>query len=901
MVNASPDLQSTPEAIQLASYQVPVYLITTTDLVFELYSSHTDVTATLAMHKNTDSTVDGSVVDASVLELVGADFELQSLCIDDMLLPSERYQIEGEVLQITDVPDRFTLEIKTRLKPQENTSLEGLYLSNGMYCTQCEAEGFRKITYYLDRPDVMSLFTTTVIADKAQYPILLSNGNPMERGEETGRHWVKWVDPFKKPCYLFALVAGDLSVLKDTFVTMSGRTIDLEIFVESHDLDKCDHAMDSLKRAMKWDEDVYGREYDLDIYMIVAVSHFNMGAMENKGLNIFNTSCVLAHPATTTDAGFQRVEAVIAHEYFHNWSGNRVTCRDWFQLSLKEGFTVFRDQEFSADMGSRTVKRVEDVNLLRTVQFAEDAGPMAHPIRPESYIEINNFYTVTIYEKGAEVVRMLHTLMGADGFRSGSDLYFERHDGEAATCDDFVAAMEDANNADLSHFKEWYRQAGTPVVGVSGYYDEAASTYTLTLTQRAPDTPGQKNKAPLNIPVGIGLLDANGNDLPLHIEGGVQLTDKACSSLVLSLTEKEQSFCFKGITSCPTPSVLRGFSAPVKLEHQQSNEELAFLMSNDSDGFNRWSAGQQLAVNTMLVMIESSRDEVPLVGSDALKHAYGLLLGDVMKGGADMAMITSMLSLPSEAYLAEISARVDPGAIHQVRAFLRKDLAAYLHPRLMDVYQSIPLESEYVYSAEAIAQRGLRNACLSYLMMLDESAEGYSTVDALCFDQYQKAANMSDQAAALHAIVHSDSDHREDVINQFYSQWKGESLVVDQWFMVQASAPQNGGLARVETLMAHEAFELTNPNKVRALIGGFCNGNLVNFHNKDGSGYQFLADRIIQLNTLNPQIAARLSGIMSRWKKYQPDYAALMQKELERILQAPLSPDVYEVVSKSLV
>ncbi len=905
MVNASPDVKSTPEAIQLASYQVPAYLITTTDLVFELYGSHTDVTATLVMYKNTESTVSDSV-----LRLVGADFVLQSLCIDGTLLTSERYQIEGEVLQISGVPETFTLEIKTRLKPQENTSLEGLYLSKGMYCTQCEAEGFRKITYYLDRPDVMSLFTTTVVADKAQYPILLSNGNPMERGDELrgddeqgdgpARHWVKWVDPFKKPCYLFALVAGDLSVLKDTFVTMSGRKIDLQIFVEPHDLDKCDHAMDSLKRSMKWDEDVYGREYDLDIYMIVAVSHFNMGAMENKGLNIFNTSCVLAHPATTTDAGFQRVEAVIAHEYFHNWSGNRVTCRDWFQLSLKEGFTVFRDQEFSADMGSRAVKRVDDVNLLRTVQFAEDAGPMAHPIRPESYIEINNFYTVTIYEKGAEVVRMLHTLLGADGFRRGSDLYFERHDGKAVTCDDFVVAMEDANNADLTHFREWYRQAGTPIVGVSGRYDEANSTYTLTLTQQTPDSPGQKNKQQLQIPVGFGLLDAKGNDLPLRLEGGAQSQDGECSSLVLSLTEKEQSFCFNNITSCPTPSVLRGFSAPVKLEHQQSNEELAFLMSNDSDGFNRWSAGQKLAVNTMQAMIESSRGDVPLVGSEVLKHAYGSLLDEVMTGGIDKAMITSMLSLPSEAYIAEISTQADPCAIHRIRAFLRKDLAEYLLPRLMEVYQSIPLESEYVFSAESIAKRGLRNACLSYLMMLGESTGEYVAVDALCFDQYQDAANMSDQAAAFHAIVHSGSSHREGVIDRFYSQWKDEALVVDQWFMVQASAPQSAGLGRVEMLMTHEAFELTNPNKVRALIGGFCNGNLVNFHNKDGSGYQFLADCIIQLNSLNPQIAARLSGIMSRWKKYHPDYATLMQKELERILLAPLSPDVYEVVSKSL-
>ena len=891
MVNVASSEQNTPEPIQLAEYQVPLFLISTTDLVFDLRDDHTDVRALLAVYRNP-----ASDNQSSVLELVGANLELQALIIDGQLLTDDRYQIEGEALRITDVPDTFTLEVKTRLKPQENTSLEGLYLSKGMYCTQCEAEGFRKITYYLDRPDVMSKFTTTITANKSQYPILLSNGNPIDKGDEGERHWVKWEDPFKKPCYLFALVAGDLSVLNDSFTTMSGRTIDLQIYVEPHDLEKCGHAMDSLKRSMRWDEEVYGREYDLDIFMIVAVSHFNMGAMENKGLNIFNTSCVLAHPATTTDAGFQRVEAVIAHEYFHNWSGNRVTCRDWFQLSLKEGFTVFRDQEFSADVGSRTVKRIEDVNLLRTVQFAQDAGPMAHPIRPESYIEINNFYTVTIYEKGAEVVRMLHTILGNDGFRKGSDLYFERHDGEAATCEDFVAAMEAANGVDLSHFRRWYSQAGTPIVGVSGHYDETSLTYELTLTQRTPDSPGQTDKAALQIPVAVGLLDDKGSDLPLVLSANA---DKSVAkaeektSLVLSLTEKEQVFRFQNIPSCPTPSVFRGFSAPVKVEHNQSNEELAFLMSHDSDGFNRWSACQQLAVNTMKLMIESSANGEPLVGSASLRDAYGHLLADKQ---LDKAMITSMMTLPSEAYLAEISDQVDPEAIHSVRAFLRKDLASHLQSQLLETYQAIPLEENYVFSAEAMANRSLRNTCLEYLMTL-----GDSSVDALCLSQYQQASNMTDQAVAFRAIVHSAFADKQSVIDQFYAQWKEEALVVDQWFMVQASAPLTGGLARVESLLTHDAFEMTNPNKVRALIGAFCNGNLVNFHNRDGSGYRFLADSIIQLNALNPQIAARLSGIMSRWKKYHPDYANLMKAELERVLSKPLSPDVYEVVSKSLI
>ena len=875
-----------PKTIRLADYKAPDYLIDTTDLRFDLYDDHTLVTADIRFYVNP------KVPDAKgrPLQLMGVDLELLMLSLDGQPVPENRYSIEGETLTLEQVPERFALQIKTRIKPQENTSLEGLYVSKGMYCTQCEAEGFRKITYYLDRPDVMAKFTTTVVADKARYPVLLSNGNPIDQGQsDDGRHWVTWQDPFKKPCYLFALVAGDLAVSEDTFTTCSGRDIKLQIFVEPHDLEKVDHAMDSLKRAMRWDEEVYGREYDLDIYMIVAVSHFNMGAMENKGLNIFNTSCVLANEKTTTDGGFTRVEAVIAHEYFHNWSGNRVTCRDWFQLSLKEGFTVFRDQSFSADMGSPTVRRIEDVAMLRTAQFAEDAGPMAHPVRPDSYIEINNFYTLTVYEKGAEVVRMIYNLLGPELFRKGSDLYFERFDGQAVTCDDFVAVMEEAGGIDLAQFKLWYSQAGTPAITVKDSYDPESRNYTLTLTQQTPATPGQAHKMPLHIPVKVGLLNSAGKDMALVLDNGETDTD---GSLVLNLREAEQTFTFTGVPEKPVPSVLRGFSAPVKLYQQLSDSDLAHLMANDSDGFNRWSAGQQLAVNVIQsIMADNDAGTEPQI-SPAFLSALAALLDEE---GLDKAMVAKMLALPSEAYLAELQQPIRVRAIHKARELVKQRLAADLRDRFERVYNALPLAKEYHYTSEAVAIRSLKNTCLAYLMT-DPSAAAVDT----CMQHYENAANMTDQMAAFTALVHSTAAVKSDVINEFYLQWQEESLVVDQWFSVQATSPQKDTLERVQKLMTHPAFELTNPNKVRALIGAFCNNNPVNFHREDGKGYEFLADRIIELNRVNPQIASRLSGIMSRWRKFEPKLADQMQNQLKRIMVEPLSPDVYEIVSKSL-
>lgn len=875
-----------PRTIRLEDYRAPAYLIETTDLDVRIFDQCTDVTAVLQIVRNP------AVADAAgrPLELNGANLTLTGLQLDGKPLDEQDYQLHDEWLVIPSVPARFTLTIDTRIDPKANTSLEGLYLSKGMYCTQCEAEGFRKITYYLDRPDVMATFRTRVEADKQTCPVLLSNGNPVARGDlPDGRHFVVWEDPFKKPCYLFALVAGDLAVVEDHFVTRSGRKVLLQIFVEPHDLDKCDHGMESLKKSMRWDEEVYGREYDLDIYMIVAVSHFNMGAMENKGLNIFNTSCVLANAATTTDAGFQRVESVIAHEYFHNWSGNRVTCRDWFQLSLKEGFTVFRDQEFSADMGSRTVNRIDDVAMLRTVQFAEDSGPMAHPVRPDSYIEINNFYTTTVYEKGAEVVRMIHRLVGADGFRKGTDLYFERHDGQAVTCDDFVRAMEDANGIDLTQFKRWYSQAGTPRVSVRGDYDAATQTYTLQVAQTTPATPGQSEKQPVVIPLALGLLDSNGRDLALQLQNdNGRLQDG-----VVAITAANETLVFTGVQEKPVPSLLRGFSAPVKLDYPYSREELAFLMSHDSDGFNRWDAGQQLSVQILCDGIAAFNAGKPIEADPLLLGAFRRLLEDT---SLDQAMVARMFELPSELYLAEILPRpIDVDGIHHAREQLKRSVARGLRSQLLETYERTRVTGPYRYADADVAQRALHNVCLGYLLTLEDD-----TVTQLCLKQYENANNMTEQLAAFRALVHSNRSEKDQVIADFYQRWQREALVVDQWFTAQATAPQADTLDRVEALLQHVAFEITNPNKVRALIGSFCNANPVNFHRADGEGYRFLADRIIQLNALNPQIASRMSTLLTRWRNYDDQRATRIREQLQRIRKESLSPDVYEVITKAL-
>jgi len=842
---------------------------------------------------------------SDLLVLHGNNVQLEELRLDEISLEPTQYLLDDEQLSIPALrvilgraPDSFILYCRTRIEPQNNTALEGLYKSKKMFCTQCEAEGFRCITYYLDRPDVMSRFTTTIIADAERYPVLLSNGNRRAEGvveSDSSRHWVTWEDPFMKPSYLFALVAGNLEHMNDSFTTMTGRDIKLQIFVEEKDLDKIEHAMNSLKRSMRWDEEVYGREYDLDIFMIVAVDDFNMGAMENKGLNIFNTSCVLANPLTQTDQAFQRVEAVVAHEYFHNWSGNRVTCRDWFQLSLKEGFTVFRDSEFSADMGSRTVKRVEDVSFLRTIQFAEDAGPMAHSVRPDSFMEISNFYTVTIYEKGAEVVRMISLLVGTEGFRKGTDLYFERHDGQAVTTEDFVKAIEDANSVDLTQFRRWYSQAGTPVLDIKGEYSAEEKTYRLKVTQGCPATPGQSQKQPFHIPLRLGLLDSKGEEILLKSEGlsGTN-TDE-----VLHVTETRQTFEFTGIESKPVPSLLRGFSAPVRLNYAYSQDNLSFLIANDEDGFNRWNASQVLASQ----IIDSIQNGADLADTcERLCDAYESILDSALRDSSlDRAMLAHLLSLPLLGTLIEQADVADVQAIYAARKSVVSHLAGSLQEKFANLFESIPATREYRANAVSIANRALRNLCLHYLMQGDEVRWS-----AIANKQYYEANNMTDQLAALRLLVNAESETVSELARQaladFYQRWQQEPLVVDQWFGVQAMAQKPDALSRVKVLMDHPAFEFKNPNKVRSLIGAFCAQNFTGFHNKSGDGYEFLADQVIALDALNPQVASRLLTPLTRWKKFDSKRQALMQAQLLRIKAAPdLSKDVFEIVEKSTV
>lgn len=879
-----------PQMIYLKDYQAPDYLIDETHLTFELFEDHTLVHAQLLMRHNPAR---GAGLPALALD--GQQLELLSVSLDDIELTAEDYQLSDSHLILHPTSEQFVVDTSVRIHPESNTALEGLYKSGGMFCTQCEAEGFRKITYYLDRPDVMSKFTTTVVAEQHSYPILLSNGNPIASGpDEDGRHWATWEDPFMKPAYLFALVAGDLWCVEDTFTTMSERSVALRIYVEPENIDKCQHAMTSLKKSMRWDEETYGREYDLDIFMIVAVNDFNMGAMENKGLNIFNSSAVLARAETATDAAHQRVEAIVAHEYFHNWSGNRVTCRDWFQLSLKEGFTVFRDSEFSADMNSRTVKRIQDVAYLRTHQFAEDAGPMAHAVRPESFIEISNFYTLTVYEKGSEVVRMIHTLLGAEGFRKGSDLYFERHDGQAVTCDDFIKAMEDANGADLSQFKRWYSQAGTPRLAVSEHYDAQQHTYSLTFAQSCPATPDKIEKLPFVIPVELGLLDAGGSEIALQLAGEAAASG---TSRVLSVTEAEQTFTFVGINEKPLPSLLRGFSAPVKLSFDYSRDQLMFLMQHDSDGFNRWDAGQQLAVQVLQELIAQHQRGEALVMDQRLVEALRTVLGNEQ---LDQAMVAEMLSLPGEAYLTEISDVADVEAIHVAREFARKQLADSLFDALWTRYQAnreVSKATPYVAEAEHFARRALQNIALSYLML-----SGKPQVLAAALEQFEHSDNMTERLTALAVLVNSPYEaEKAAALASFAEQFKDNPLVMDQWFSVQAGSTLPGGLQRVRELMQHPAFTIKNPNKVRALVGAFAGQNLINFHAADGSGYRFLADLVIELNGFNPQIASRQLAPLTRWRKYDAARQALMKAELERIRSSgELSSDVFEVVSKSL-
>ncbi|MDH5517245.1 MAG: aminopeptidase N [Gammaproteobacteria bacterium] len=870
-----------PKTIHLSEYQQPDYWIDHVELRFELGEEQSRVLSVIEFRRRQN------VADNAALVLHGEELQLGQLLLDGNTVSSDQFVVDDSSLSISSLPANFKLSIETFIKPQLNTSLEGLYQSSGNFCTQCEAEGFRKITYFLDRPDVMATYRTTIVADKDRYPVLLSNGNLIESGElEDNRHWVSWEDPFKKPTYLFALVAGDLACIKDSFKTMSGRDIALEIYVEDHNKDKCDHAMLSLKNAMRWDEEVFGREYDLDIYMIVAVDDFNMGAMENKGLNVFNSKFVLASQDTATDVDYEHIEGVIGHEYFHNWSGNRVTCRDWFQLTLKEGLTVFRDQQFSGDMLSHAAKRIDEVKVLRTRQFAEDAGPMSHPIQPSTYVEINNFYTVTVYNKGAEVIRMIHTLLGAENFRKGMDLYFERHDGQAVTTDDFVAAMQDASATDLDQFKRWYHQAGTPVLTVSEEYDAKKQQYKLTCRQDCPPTSGQPTKEAFVIPLRMGLLAADGKAMALMTDSQAE----AQTETVLLLTEKEQQFVFENITEKPRASLLRDFSAPVKLQMQQSEEDLAFLMAHDSDAFNRWDAGQRLALNIMLNLISRQQAGDVLSVPAALISACRNILNDQ---SIDKALAARALTLPSEDYLAEMMTVIDVDAIHHVREFMRAELASALSDEFKAVYQRNQ-NSEYKLTAEAMGQRSLKNVCLSYLMCLTENHQ-------LGLSQYRNASNMTDQMAAFRAICHHPCEQRQLIIEDFYQQWKDDALVLDKWFTVQATATVEGSLDDILMLRSHSDFDLANPNRVRSLYAALSQLNAVCFHDLSGKAYQMLADLVIELNQLNPQIAARMLLPLGRWQRFDTKRQDLMKAELKRIAGLEnLAKDVYEVVNKSL-
>lgn len=878
-----------PKTIRLSDYQAPDYQISETHLTFALYDDHALVHAHLEFQRNPEL----SSPELPPLVLHGVDLKLIHIAMDAQVLDAEQYSIDAESLSVQPTTTTFSLDTTVRIEPQNNTALEGLYRSGSMFCTQCEAEGFRKITYYLDRPDVMSSFTTTIIADAQKYPVLLSNGNKIDEGtEDNGRHWATWEDPFKKPAYLFALVAGDLWCVEDRFTTMSGREVTLRIFVEPENIDKCQHAMDSLKRSMRWDEEVYGREYDLDIFMIVAVNDFNMGAMENKGLNIFNSSCVLAKPSTSTDAAFQRIESIVAHEYFHNWSGNRVTCRDWFQLSLKEGFTVFRDSEFSADMNSRTVKRIEDVAYLRTHQFAEDSGPLAHPVRPAEYMEISNFYTLTIYEKGAEVVRMLHTLLGDKVFRAGSDLYFERHDGQAVTCDDFIAAMETASGRDLTQFKRWYSQSGTPELHVTDSYDAQAHEYRLRIKQRCPATPGQpeESKQPFVIPVAMGLLDGKGRAMPLSLVEGRE-------QLVLEVNQAEQEFVFTDVAERPLPSLLRGFSAPVRLHYDYSREQLAFMLEHDSDGFNRWEAAQQLAVQVIEdVRKQLSAGETIEVDSCLVAALRSVLLNQQL----DRALKAEILSLPSLAYLLEQQEQADVVLTYDAREAVRTHIAQQLEEPLSDLYfelRELAKQTEYAAHAEQIANRRLQGIALSYLMLLERA-----DIAEACIEQFEQADNMTERLSALSCLVNSVfQKDAATALAAFEQEFAHEPLVMDQWFSVQASSPVYGTLECVQSLMQHAGFTIKNPNRVRAVIGAFSQHNLPVFHAQDGSGYRFLAEQVAKLDELNPQISARLVSPLTRWRSYAEPHALLMREALITLRNRDsLSKDLFEVLEKSL-
>ncbi|HCE5298855.1 aminopeptidase N [Vibrio parahaemolyticus] len=866
-------MSQAPQAKYRKDYQAPSHTITDIDLTFDLYDNDTIVTALSKVVQKGESTT---------LELDGEGLELRSVKVNGE--DWAHHEVKEASLVLSDLPAEFELEIITKIDPEANTALEGLYKSGGAFCTQCEAEGFRRITYYLDRPDVLAKYTTKVIADEATYPYLLSNGNRIAQGEaENGRHWVQWQDPHPKPAYLFALVAGDFDVLRDKYTTMSGRNVDLEIFVDKGNLDRAGHAMTSLINSMKWDEERFGLEYDLDIYMIVAVDFFNMGAMENKGLNIFNSKFVLANDQTATDRDYLGIEAVIGHEYFHNWTGNRVTCRDWFQLSLKEGLTVFRDQEFSSDLGSRAVNRIDNVRIIRGPQFAEDASPMSHPIRPDKVIEMNNFYTLTVYEKGSEVIRMYHTLLREEGFQKGMKLYFERHDGTAATCEDFVSAMEDATGVDLKQFRLWYSQSGTPTLRVNSEYNAEAKTYALTVEQFTEATQDQAEKQALHIPFDIELYDSKGQVIPLIING-------ESVHNVLDIKQDKQTFVFENVAEQPVPSLLREFSAPVKLEYDYSDAELIFLMKHATNDFARWDASQMLLAKYIRQNVTNVQTGSEVQLSEDLIDAFrGVLLDENL----EPAFIAQVFSLPSINEITGWYKQIDVDAVDTVLNSITVSLSAALEDELSATYHTLK-QAEYTIDHAAIGKRALRNQCLQFLAHTDK---GNTLVKA----QYEAANNMTDTIAAMSAANSAQLECREELMADYSDKWKHDGLVMDKWFAMQGSNPAEDALEKVKATMNHEAFSLKNPNRTRSLIGSFLAANPVRFHDKSGSGYQFAGDILRQLNDSNPQVASRMIDPLLKFRKYDEARQAMIRAELEKLKAMDnLAKDLFEKVTKAL-
>lgn len=871
--------------VYLKDYTVPVFLIREVELDISLFEDDALVQAKLAIERNR-----GAANPAAPLQLDVDELTIESVIIDGIALASHQYTLDERHLTILKVPDAFELVTTCRIYPKRNTKLMGIYTSSTGFFSLCEPEGFRRITPFLDRPDVMARYIVTLHADRERCPVLLANGNLIAQGEEAeGRHWATWQDPFPKPSYLFAVVAACLDRQSDTFVTRSGREVLLQFFVEPGKLDQGVFALQSLKKAMKWDEEVYRLEVDLDQYNMVAVGDFNAGAMENKGLNIFNTKLVLARPDISTDFDFNFIDRTVAHEYFHNWTGNRVTCRDWFQLSLKEGLTVFREEQYAADMYSGPVARIQKVRQLRSSQFPEDAGPMAHPVRPPSYQQISNFYTSTIYSKGAEAVRMIHTLVGAENFAKGIDLYFQRHDGHAVTTDDFVQAMQDASAVDLTQFRRWYDQSGTPRLDIRDSYDRASQTYELTVTQSCPPTPGQPEKLPFHLPLTVGLLDAGGQDVPLQLEGEPAPQG---TSRVLSLREEKAVFRFVNVPPPPVPSLGRNFSAPVIINYTYSDDALRHLLSFDSDPFNRWEAGQRLGLKLLLQGIEDYRAGREVHFPDFLADAFGHVLADGLK---DPALAAEVLALPLEIYIAEQLAVIDPDAVHQVRLALRRFLAERLKTAMWKTYDACTVAGSYSPDAVSAGRRALRNLCLSYQVDLDDAEARH-----LCVTLLQQADNMTDALAALTALANCDCVERKPALEQFYTKWQDEPLVVDKWLGVQAMSRLPGTAARVKELTSHAAFTLKNPNKVYALLGSF-GVNQVNFHAADGSGYAFMGDQIRALDPINPQVAARMARNFERWKRLEPKRRGLMKSALEQMAAVHgLSKETQEVVTKAL-